>query len=103
MYPFLILLALALGLSGGLVPSVSALLVLLGSISIGRPVYGIVLTVAFGIWAGLAWGFRKASFTQDRDGSPRWTGMSRKLAAAGVTHTITTVRRRGFAWLAWSK
>jgi ABC-type nickel/cobalt efflux system permease component RcnA len=39
----------ALGLSGGMVPSVSALLVLLGSISIGRPVFGIVLTVAFGI------------------------------------------------------
>ena len=39
----------ALGLSGGMVPSVSALLVLIGSISIGRPAYGIVLTVAFGI------------------------------------------------------
>ncbi len=39
----------ALGLSGGMVPSVSALLVLLGSISIGRPTYGVVLTVAFGV------------------------------------------------------
>ena len=39
----------ALGLSGGMVPSVSALLVLIGSISIGRPVYGIVLTIAFGL------------------------------------------------------
>jgi ABC-type nickel/cobalt efflux system permease component RcnA len=39
----------ALGLSGGMVPSVSALLVLLGSISIGRPAFGIVLTVAFGL------------------------------------------------------
>ncbi|MEP7159020.1 MAG: High-affinity nickel-transporter [Chloroflexota bacterium] len=39
----------ALGLSGGMVPSVSALLVLLGSIAIGRPIFGIVLTVAFGI------------------------------------------------------
>jgi len=39
----------ALGLSGGMVPSVSALLVLLGSIAIGRPLFGIVLTVAFGI------------------------------------------------------
>ncbi|MEO8625961.1 MAG: hypothetical protein ABI452_04600 [Candidatus Limnocylindrales bacterium] len=39
----------ALGLSGGMIPSVSALLVLIGSISIGRPVWGIVLTVAFGI------------------------------------------------------
>jgi nickel/cobalt transporter (NicO) family protein len=39
----------ALGLSGGMIPSVSALLVLIGSISIGRPVYGVVLTVAFGL------------------------------------------------------
>ncbi|MEP7379354.1 MAG: hypothetical protein ABI725_07315 [Chloroflexota bacterium] len=39
----------ALGLSGGMIPSVSALLVLIGSISIGRPAWGIVLTVAFGI------------------------------------------------------
>jgi ABC-type nickel/cobalt efflux system permease component RcnA len=39
----------ALGLSGGMIPSVSALLVLIGSISIGRPAWGIVLTVAFGV------------------------------------------------------
>jgi ABC-type nickel/cobalt efflux system permease component RcnA len=39
----------ALGLSGGMIPSVSALLVLIGSISIGRPAWGIVLTVAFGL------------------------------------------------------
>ncbi|MBA2570643.1 MAG: hypothetical protein H0V04_05625 [Chloroflexi bacterium] len=39
----------ALGLSGGMVPSVSALILLLGSISLGRPEYGIILTVAFGL------------------------------------------------------
>jgi ABC-type nickel/cobalt efflux system permease component RcnA len=39
----------ALGLSGGMIPSVSALLVLIGSITIGRPEFGIVLTVAFGV------------------------------------------------------
>jgi len=39
----------ALGLSGGMIPSVSALLVLIGSISIGRPAWGVVLTIAFGI------------------------------------------------------
>ena len=39
----------ALGLSGGMVPSVAALLILIGSISIGRPLYGIVLTIAFGV------------------------------------------------------
>jgi nickel/cobalt transporter (NicO) family protein len=39
----------ALGLSGGMVPSVSALILLLGSVSLGRPAYGIVLTAAFGV------------------------------------------------------
>ena len=40
---------LALGLSGGLVPSASALILLLGSIAAGRVAYGVVLVVGFGI------------------------------------------------------
>jgi nickel/cobalt exporter len=39
----------ALGLAGGLIPSTSALLILLGSIAAGRPVVGFVLVVAFGL------------------------------------------------------
>jgi ABC-type nickel/cobalt efflux system permease component RcnA len=42
----------ALGLAGGMVPSVSAIILLLGSIAAGRPAYGIALTIAFG--AGMA-------------------------------------------------
>jgi ABC-type nickel/cobalt efflux system permease component RcnA len=38
-----------LGLAGGLVPSTSALLILLGSIASGRQAFGIVLVVAFGL------------------------------------------------------
>jgi len=38
-----------LGLAGGLIPSTSALLILLGSIAAGRPAFGLVLVVAFGI------------------------------------------------------
>jgi ABC-type nickel/cobalt efflux system permease component RcnA len=37
-----------LGLAGGLVPSISALILLLGSLAAGRPAYGLVLVVAFG-------------------------------------------------------
>jgi len=37
-----------LGLAGGLIPSTSALLILLGSIAAGRPAFGFVLVVAFG-------------------------------------------------------
>lgn len=39
----------ALGLAGGLIPSTSALLILLGSIAAGRAAFGFVLVVAFGL------------------------------------------------------
>jgi ABC-type nickel/cobalt efflux system permease component RcnA len=42
----------AIGLSGGLVPSASALILLLGSVAAGRVAYGLVLVVGFG--AGMA-------------------------------------------------
>lgn len=35
-------------------------------------------------WTGLAAVFRRNSFTQDKDGDPRWTLSSRKWAAAGI-------------------
>ncbi len=38
-----------LGLVGGLVPSASAILLLVGAIAAGRPALGIVLTIAFGV------------------------------------------------------
>ena len=38
-----------LGLAGGLIPSTSALLILLGAIAAGRPAFGVVLVVAFGL------------------------------------------------------
>jgi nickel/cobalt exporter len=40
---------LALGLSGGLVPSASALILLLGSVAAGRVAYGLVLVLGFGL------------------------------------------------------
>ena len=42
-----------LGLAGGLIPSTSALLILLGAIASGRAAFGIVLVVAFGIGMAL--------------------------------------------------
>jgi nickel/cobalt exporter len=38
-----------MGVAGGLVPSPSALIVLLGAIALGRTWYGIVLVIAYGI------------------------------------------------------
>jgi ABC-type nickel/cobalt efflux system permease component RcnA len=39
----------SLGLAGGLIPSTSALLILLGSMAAGRAAFGLVLVVAFGL------------------------------------------------------
>lgn len=38
-----------LGLAGGLIPSTSALLILLGAIAAGRPAFGFILVTAFGL------------------------------------------------------
>ena len=45
-----------LGLAGGLIPSASALLILLGSIAAGRPAFGLILVVAFGLGMALVMG-----------------------------------------------
>ena len=47
---------IALGLSGGLVPSASALILLLGSIAAGRVAYGLVLVLGFGLGMALVLG-----------------------------------------------
>ena len=44
---------IVLGLAGGLIPSTSALLILLGSIVAGRPVFGFALVIVFGLGMAL--------------------------------------------------
>jgi ABC-type nickel/cobalt efflux system permease component RcnA len=39
----------AIGVAGGLVPSTSALILLLGAISAGQPAYGLALALSFGL------------------------------------------------------
>ncbi|MBA2315835.1 MAG: hypothetical protein H0V87_10640 [Chloroflexi bacterium] len=46
----------ALGLAGGLIPSTSALLILLAAIAAGRAAFGLVLVVAFGLGMALVLG-----------------------------------------------
>jgi ABC-type nickel/cobalt efflux system permease component RcnA len=45
-----------LGLAGGLIPSTSALVILLGTIATGRTAFGIVLVVAFGLGMAVVMG-----------------------------------------------
>ena len=44
---------LGLGVTGGIIPSASALVVLLGSIALGRLGFGLVLIIAFGLGMGV--------------------------------------------------
>jgi len=79
----------ALGLSGGLVPSASALILLLGSISAGRVGYGIVLVVAFGagmalVLAGVGLALVRASSLVDR--------LPARWRQVGVGRTATYVQ-----------
>ncbi len=71
-----------LGLAGGLIPSASALLILLGSIAAGRPAFGFVLIVAFGLGMALVMGgiglaLVVARGRFDRVGATTWLGRAR--------------------------
>jgi ABC-type nickel/cobalt efflux system permease component RcnA len=86
----------ALGLAGGLIPSTSALFILLGSIVAGRPAFGFVLVVVFGLGMavvmtaiGLATVFARGRL----DRMPATTGLGRlarqlPLVAAVVVLTF---------------
>ena len=66
-----------LGLAGGLIPSTSALLILLGSIAAGRPAFGFVLVVAFGLGMAAGHGRDRRSRSSSRAvGSIAWTPAS---------------------------
>ena len=81
----------ALGLSGGMIPSVSALLILIGSISIGRPLYGIMLTIAFGlgmaavlVGVGLAFVYARRVVERMPAAMPLRLGKSLPLVTAAI-------------------
>ncbi len=69
-----------LGLAGGLIPSTSALLILLGSIAAGRPGFGFVLVVAFGLGMAAVMGGIGLVIVAARrrlDGMPAGPGLGR--------------------------
>jgi ABC-type nickel/cobalt efflux system permease component RcnA len=65
-----------LGLAGGLIPSTSALLILLGSIAAGRPAFGVVLVVAFGLGMALVMGAVGVALVFARGRLERFDGAS---------------------------
>ncbi|MEO7332510.1 MAG: hypothetical protein ABIZ71_01065, partial [Gemmatimonadales bacterium] len=82
----------ALGLFGGLVPSINALIILLATLAVGRAAYGVVLVVAFGagmaiVLGGIGLGLVYASRWMER--TPRSSVFSRIVAWAPAVTSIT--------------
>ena len=86
---------LALGISGGMIPCPSALVVLLGSIALGRVGFGLALVIAFsfGLAAtltGVGLLFLYAGRLVERQiSSRRWMGLAMRLAPTGGALGLT--------------
>ena len=81
-----------LGLAGGLVPSTNALLILLGTIAAGRPAWGIVLVVAFGLGMAAVMGGVGLVFVSAR-------GFLERLPRGGAAGRVTRLMPLGAAVL----
>lgn len=79
----------ALGLVGGLVPSASAILILVGSIAAGRPAFGMVLTVAFGVGMAVVLVGVGVLLVRARNLLERWP-TTRRFGALGTRLPIVT-------------
>ena len=83
-----------LGLTGGLVPSTSALVVLLAAIELGRPAFGLVLVVAFGlgmaaVMTGVGLAMIVARGRLDR--MPRASSLGRLAVAAPLLASVAVL------------
>ena len=81
----------ALGLAGGIVPSASALLILLGAIAAGRAAFGIALVVAFGLGMALVLVGVGLAVVRARGWAARIAAASRLRAAAGYAPLIASI------------
>jgi ABC-type nickel/cobalt efflux system permease component RcnA len=82
---------LALGISGGLVPCPSAMILLLAAVALNKTAYGMLLVAAFSVGlaitltlVGLAFLYARNRFTRPGTGS-RWTQLMPVLSAATIT------------------
>lgn len=77
---------LAVGFAGGLVPSPSALVVLLGGIALGRAWFGVLLVLAYGVGMALALVGTGLLLVRARDVTERWFAQQQPAgrAAQGV-------------------
>jgi nickel/cobalt exporter len=84
----------ALGLAGGLIPSTSALLILLGSMAAGRAAFGLVLVVAFGFGMALVMSCVGLAMIIARgrlDRMPRRSALGRVAAVAPLIASVAVL------------
>ncbi len=85
-----------LGLAGGLVPSASALLILLATIAAGRPAWGVILVAAFGlgmaaVMTGVGLAFVHARGLLERAPSQIHLARAIRLVPAGAAVLVLAV------------
>jgi nickel/cobalt transporter (NicO) family protein len=92
----------AMGIAGGLVPSPSALVVLLGAIALGRAGFGLLLVVAYGVGmaatltvAGLLLLWLRDRVDARSRRAPGWSALAGRLAVALPTATAGAVLLAG--------
>jgi nickel/cobalt exporter len=83
----------AVGLVGGMVPSPSALLVLLGGIALGRAWFGAILVVAYGIGMATALVCTGLLLVLARDRVERWSAHPDRRALPGRATVLRWTRR----------
>jgi len=84
----------SLGLAGGLIPSTSALLILLGSMAAGRAAFGLVLVVAFGLGMAVVMGGVGLAMILARgrlDRLPRRSALGRLAAFAPLIASVAVL------------
>ncbi len=79
----------ALGLAGGLVPSASALILLLGAVALGRPLYGLVLAIAFGVGMAVVLGGIGYLLVVAGTRIERWSALERLRPVASLVPWAT--------------
>jgi len=61
----------AIGIAGGMIPSTAALVLLLGAVAAGAPLYGLALAIAFGLGMAVVLGGIGLILVRSRDGIAR--------------------------------
>ena len=90
-----------MGVAGGLVPSPSALIILLSAIALGRTWFGIVLVLSYGLGMAATLTAAGLVLVTVRDRYRRRTAATRRPPGVGGVASPRTPPRRWWWWSGW--